>query len=356
MTGAYSPLDRLLHRMAFASPEIQMAVADMEDRVFGGRFANVSVVKPVFITSLPRAGTTLLLHTLASVPSFAAHTYRDMPFVLCPMFWDAISRPFRKGGFEQERAHGDGMVVSFDTPEAFEETIWKAFWPDHFRRDRITLWTVDSHNEEFEQFYKKHIRKIIALRAGQSAAPRYIAKNNAQIARIPLIYRMFPDAVTIIPFRDPVAQAGSMLYQHHNFTEMHRADPFAKDYMEGIGHFEFGASHRRIDFGSRLADTYDPQSGNYWLAYWIEAFEYLAGLVDMPLTFFDYERACADPPAAVRALTSATAITADDAGCIETGAFRPAKQYDSQLLGLDRALLDRAKACHAALAARAINR
>ena len=34
-------------------------MADIEDRVFARRFADVTVDRPVFITSLPRAGTTL---------------------------------------------------------------------------------------------------------------------------------------------------------------------------------------------------------------------------------------------------------------------------------------------------------
>ena len=57
---------------------------------------------------------------------FETLTYRDMPFILAPLLWDKISRPLRKAGEKVERAHGDGMMVSFDSPEAFEEVVWLA--------------------------------------------------------------------------------------------------------------------------------------------------------------------------------------------------------------------------------------
>jgi hypothetical protein len=70
----YSALDRAGHRIAFGGIGLQKTVADIEDRVFACRFADVAVDRPVFITSLPRAGTTLLLELIAGLPEFAAHT------------------------------------------------------------------------------------------------------------------------------------------------------------------------------------------------------------------------------------------------------------------------------------------
>ena len=32
-------------------------------------------------------------------------------------------------GVEIERAHGDGMTIGYDSHEAFEEVLWRAFWP-----------------------------------------------------------------------------------------------------------------------------------------------------------------------------------------------------------------------------------
>ena len=48
-----------------------------------------------------------------------------MPFLITPMLWDSISRPFQKPGTVVERVHGDGMTVGYDSPEAFEELLWR---------------------------------------------------------------------------------------------------------------------------------------------------------------------------------------------------------------------------------------
>ena len=77
-----------MHRAAFAGIGLQKIVADLEDTVFASRFAAISCDRPIFITSLPRAGTTLLLEILSQLPATATHTYRNMPFLLCPLIWD----------------------------------------------------------------------------------------------------------------------------------------------------------------------------------------------------------------------------------------------------------------------------
>ena len=52
----------------------------------------------------------------------------------------------------------------------------------------------------------------------------------------------------IVPFREPVAQASSLLTQHTRFLTMHREHEFTRRYMADIGHFEFGLLHRRYIF------------------------------------------------------------------------------------------------------------
>ena len=81
----YSAFDRLLHRLAFGGRFVQLAAADIESAVFGSSYQTVGGERPIFITSPPRAGTTLLLEALHRFPSVATHTYRDMPFVLAPL-------------------------------------------------------------------------------------------------------------------------------------------------------------------------------------------------------------------------------------------------------------------------------
>ena len=120
-------LDRLLHQIAFAAPSIQLTATDIEKKFHSSVYDTVGATRPIFITSLPRAGTTILLEVLSRFPSLATHTYRGMPFLMAPVLWSRLSGAFRKGGELGERAHGDGMKIGYDSPEAFEEILWPEF-------------------------------------------------------------------------------------------------------------------------------------------------------------------------------------------------------------------------------------
>ena len=58
---SYTFLDRVIHRIAFLSPAVQLTAADIEKAIFAAAYRDVTISRPVFITSLPRAGTTVLL-------------------------------------------------------------------------------------------------------------------------------------------------------------------------------------------------------------------------------------------------------------------------------------------------------
>ena len=96
LTERYSAVDRLLHRLAFATAEMQVELGGLEDKIYQKSLANTPVNRPVFITGLPRAGTTLWLQLISALEEFASHSYRDMPFVLVPMLWNSFSRSFRQ--------------------------------------------------------------------------------------------------------------------------------------------------------------------------------------------------------------------------------------------------------------------
>src|SRR5262245_35629492 len=102
-----------------------------------------------------------------------------MPFVAAPFLWNSLSKGFRKPAELKERAHGDGMTVAYDSREAFEEILWRLFWPENYKRDRIELWRVDEDANEFRTFFIIHIQKIMKLRSnGKPGQSRYVSKNN----------------------------------------------------------------------------------------------------------------------------------------------------------------------------------
>ena len=294
-TARYSGVDRLLHRLAFGGVPLQRALADMEDRLFASSLDHEASDRPVFIAGLPRAGTTHLLNILARSEELATNSYRDMPFVLAPLLWDRFSRPFRKSAALQERPHGDGVAVGFDSPEAFEEAVWLMFWPQKYHGDRIDLWTARDRDPEFEAFFAQHMCKVAALRASGDDRPtarRYLSKNNANIARLRLLPTLFPNCRILVPFREPLSHTLSLQSQHRRFQRIHAEDPFARRYMAALGHFEFGADLKPIAFGSTFGS---PNAPAFWLRYWIAAHEFFETESSSSVVFVDYADLCKCP-------------------------------------------------------------
>jgi hypothetical protein len=344
----YTFLDRLLHRVAFAGPSVQLAAADIEKALFGSAYEAARAERPIFITSLPRAGTTLLLQALHQFPSLATHVYRDMPFVMAPVIWSRLSRAFRKPPELRERAHGDGMEVGYDSPEAFEEIVWRTFWPEKYGKTGISLWSASDGKPDAREFLAAHMKKIIALRRPDRLRDgRYLSKNNANIARLDLIGRVFPDAKILLLIRSPVEQARSLLQQHRRFLRMHRETPFVRRYMADIGHYEFGELHRPIAFPrlELLTKDRDPLTLDYWLGYWIAAFEYASSHLDTVIVV-SYERACRDAARALSEICARLEVAEEGALPKAAALFRTEPSATSGRGGVDRDLLEHAERLH----------
>lgn len=347
----YSAVDRALHRIAFATYDMQADLADIEDRVFAAHMTPVMNQRPVFITSLPRAGTTLLLECCAGLDEFASHTYRDMPFVMIPYLWSTFSGGFRRSGQLKERAHGDGMQIDFDSPEALEEVIWLKFWEKQYQADRILPWP-SRPRAEFTTFLARHMRKIAYVRRGSRAdGVRYISKNNLNIARVPLVHQMFPDATFVVPVRSPLDHCSSLLQQHRQFSELHARDPFASRYMRAIGHFDFGAHLRPVDF-DRWYDgrtQKDPLTLAFWLEYWVAAYQHLLASDRALVHFLDYDRLCADPVPGLRRLAERIDCRDTDRLLASAAAIHPARARSIETSGVPDALLRQAQDVYGAL-------
>ena len=293
----YSTLDKNLHYIAFNTLSSQITLSNFESKLFKRKFDGIEIEKPVFVTALPRAGTTLLLELFASTPDFVSSTYRDMPFFLTPMLWNKYSKLFKQSDLPRERAHGDGMMVSVDSPEAFEEIIWKSFWQSRYRKDRIIPWTNVNY-PEFEIFFSNHIRKTIFLKSGnRGKRSRYISKNNLNIARLNYLNHIFPDSIILILFREPLQHASSLLRQHLNFLEIHNDDHFACKYMAAIGHYDFGRNIKPVDFNNWLTPEFSASTTTltFWLQYWINTYHYMLKHSPVNAKFISFESVCHAP-------------------------------------------------------------
>ena len=145
---------------------------------------------------------------------------------LAPNLWSKLS--FNKKDIDLvERAHGDGIKVSTESPEAFEEVFWMTF-------------------DESDKDTKNKFKKYIQLTNHKYHKKRYLSKNNQNIRRLELISKIFPDSKILIPFRNPIQHAYSLFSQHKRFIEDSKKDNFISKYMKWIGHTEFGPNYNPI--------------------------------------------------------------------------------------------------------------
>jgi hypothetical protein len=117
--------------------------------------------------------------------------------------------------------------------------------------------------------------------------------------------------------------------------------------MNDIGHLEFGELHRPIRFDGTnvLLRRYPPDSPDYWLAYWVTAFEHIIRHQDKVL-LMSYERLCEQGMTAFSALQAYLQIeqaeVLDEIGTV----FKAPTRYNVEDEMRDTDLLDRALALH----------
>ncbi len=126
----------------------------------------------------------------------------------------------------------------------------------------------------------------------------YLSKNNNNILRLNSIIKAFPHSLIIVPFRDPLQQAFSLLNQHKRFMQKHSEKPFAKKYMTWLAHHEFGADHRPFLFDGKKTGKSDggkdTQNLSYWLLLWMNTYSYLMENLPSQAVFLSYESLCED--------------------------------------------------------------
>jgi hypothetical protein len=272
-------------------------LADMEDALYRETLQEYDELPPVSITALPRAGTTTVLQLLWHTGAFASHLYRDVPLVLTPMFWQQFRERFAVEPIAQERPHGDGITIDAESPEAFEEMVWKAFWPHHYRGSHIEPWRAHERADSFDAFFRRHRRKIIRLREAEyGGTRRYLAKNNGHIARLAHPPQVLREGTIVIMIREPLAHAASLLEQHRHLSALQETNPFLRTYMAGVAHHDFGQTLKPINVAGWLNDERDkPDSLTFWLRYWVAAYRTVLSALPDNALLCSYERLYREP-------------------------------------------------------------
>ena len=265
----YSLLQKILHRFALSSKFMREAAFDLESSLISS--SNKSD-DHIFIAGLARSGSTILLNAIHESCIFASLTYADMPFTLSPNLWSKILKDQRKTD-SIERFHKDGIKVSSESPEAFEEVFWKTF--------------SESNSESKEKF-----KTYIQLITHKYKKKRYLSKNNQNIKRLDLILDIFPNSKILIPYREPIQHANSLLTQHKKFIKDSQKDRFISNYIGWIGHTEFGEKyvpvHKKNLFYKNDLDI------NHWLEQWYLTYKECQNIFESNpnVQFVCYEKLC----------------------------------------------------------------
>ena len=284
----YGAASRLLHHISLGSPFVGEALFDIEKSLYLSKSPKVTDGHHVFVCGLARAGTTVLMRRLYESNQFVSLTYRDMPFVLSPNLWGSLNRFSRKSKDLEERAHGDGLLVDFDSPEALEEVFWKSKCGSDYILDN-SLIPMTADEETIEDF-----RNFVSLILKDHGAHRYLSKNNNNIVRLTSLTKAFPQATVLVPFRRPEQQAYSLMGQHKRFCKLHSADQFSKKYMTWLVHHEFGTDHRPFVFVEKAQFRFDPDDLNYWLELWLHTYSYCVENLSDQVCLVCYETLCED--------------------------------------------------------------
>jgi Sulfotransferase family len=292
-------------------PRLWTRLGNLETLGLNGAIAAIDVRRPVYIAGLARSGSTLLLEVLNRHPELSAHQYRDYPMLFTPYLWNRyLERTPQSESPAVERTHRDGIFITPESPEAFEEVLWMRFFTDLHNPSEPAVLDEHSENPAFERFYRDHIRKLLLIRGGR----RYLSKDNYNITRLAYLLKLFPDARILIPVREPIWHIASLIRQHRLFSRGQQAHPRALAHLNRVGHFEFGLNRRPIHAGNRerleriaaLWGHGDEVAG--WAHYWAYIHDYLADCLEADrhlrqvAKIVHYEALCATPQEGLRAI------------------------------------------------------
>jgi hypothetical protein len=228
---------------------------------------------------LARSGSTILLEMIAAHADVATHRYRDFWYLHTPVWAAQATRRLPVQNAQPvQRAHGDGMMITPESPEAIEEMLWMEFFEDLHHPTVSNVLGSESENPAFERYYRDHLRKLLLVRGSR----RYASKANYHLTRLAYLLKLFPDARFVLPIREPRDQIASLEKQHRLFSSAAEKYPRSLRYLDRVGHFEFGAHRRPINAGDPktveqiLALWQDGEEVRGWARYWSHLYGFLA--------------------------------------------------------------------------------
>ncbi len=289
--NSYTNLEKRLNNQFLGNNELSRY---LHKRNFGKKTGKD--IKKIFITGLARSGTTALLNQIFEMDAVASIQYKHMPFVLSPRLSSIASKYMISSTAEnkKERLHGDNIFISHNSPECLDEPFWIKENNKYFQEPLTSQINLNKSSiEAYEYFLDKH-----AIIQGK----KYIVvKNNNNHIRILQIASHIRNSIFIVLFRDPVYQSLSLLNTHKRISDFQKKDKYIIEYMNLIGHREFGLNQIYFKYDEQSLKKLKKSSveGNlsfeYWLQSWINTYSWLSKInlkKNKNIFFLSYEELC----------------------------------------------------------------
>jgi Sulfotransferase family len=239
--------------------------------------ARVPVERPIFVTGLPRSGTTALHRLLTADP---AHQGLELWLAEVPQprpprdTWAAnpVFQGIQAGYARHHVEHPEFMGVHYIAADTVEEcwqllrqTMRSVAFECLAHLPTYSSWLV---GQDWTGPYRRH-RRILQLIGLHDVGRRWVLKNPSHLFALDALLAVYPDALVVQTHREPSAVVGSMCSLAAQATEgwstAFRGEVIGADQLElwARGLREFAASRARQDparfFDVNYADfTADP--------------------------------------------------------------------------------------------------
>ena len=131
------------------------------------------------------------------------------------------------------------------------------------------------------------------------------------------------------------------MVQHESFCAQQKTDPFVKEYMDWLGHHEFGEGERPFIFNGKGGQTGVGKDLNFWLERWVNYYRQIE--VQENLFLIRYEDFLQNPKGVLNLFQSKLSIT------LNYGEIKVFKKNDEPVETTNPELLAQANAIYSKL-------
>ena len=290
-------MNKIIHQIVFKKPILNKLFYEFERKETENKN-----FERIIISGLARSGTTSLLRELVKNDLTCSLTYKNMPLILAPKMQKLLSYFSGNTDKEVERSHQDGIMINTSSPEAFDEVFFQVYERNSY--------TFKNHLNEYDSkninSYIEFINHFLIINNRNI----YVTKNNNHILRLPEIIETEKFKI-FITFRDPLTHAASLKKQDLIHSSLQKKDTFVLDYMNYLGHLEFGLNKKYFNFKKLRVNVLDYEGNDFWLAQWINYYEHIITLTNkyQELNLINFDDWCSKDELLLNKINFITGIT-----------------------------------------------